>query len=241
MENGGPNFNIDVFAEMEIGGAALRISETTVAIWIVAAVLIALCVMVRAKLKNWDPAKKPEGFQNFMEMCVDGFMGFFKGTANAGMAFLTPWFFTLFTFLLFSNIIGAFGVRPATADWGLTFPLALVSFCLIQFSGLYARPKAYLKGIFLEPSPFTAPFFAPLNIIGELVRPVALSFRLFGNILGGMILMTLLYDLVLAVPALVWLPTPLHMYLDLAVGLLQAFIFTVLSIAFVGVASAASE
>ena len=233
-------FTIDVYASRELfEGGYLRISETTVGILIVMAVLVSLCVFIRIKSRKWDPAKKPEGLQNFVELCVDGFMGFFKNTASKRMAFLTPWFLTLFAFLLFSNVIGAFGVRPPTADWGLTFPLALVSFCLIQFTGLYVRPKSYLRGIFLNPSPWTMWFFAPLNIIGELVRPVALSFRLFGNILGGMILMSLLYSVPWPVPFIV--PVPLHMFFDLAVGLLQAFVFTVLSLAFIGAAAASEE
>ena len=241
MENGGVNLDIRVFYYNEITeGVFLRISETTIGIWIVMAVLISLCIYIRIKSKKWDSTKKPEGLQNFMELCVGGFMGFFVNTANKKMAFLTPWYFTLFTFLLFSNIIGVFGLRPPTADWGLTFPLAFVSFCLIQFAGLYARPKSYLKGIFLEPSPWVSWFFAPLNIIGELVRPIALSFRLFGNILGGFILMYLLYNIAPTYLQL-FVPVPLHMYLDLAVGLLQAFIFTVLSLAILGVASSGEE
>ena len=231
------DFNIGVFARF---GEYLRISETTIGIWIVMAVLIALCIYIRAKSKHWDYAKKPQGLQNFVELCVDGFIGFFNTTAHVKMSFLAPWFFTLFVFLFFSNILGVFGLRPPTADWGLTFPLALVSFCLIQFSGLYSRPKSYLKGIFLEPSPFAAPFFGTLNVIGELVRPVALSFRLFGNILGGFILMSLLYNIA-PVPLRLFFPVPLHLFFDLAVGLLQAFIFTVLSLAFIGGAAAGSE
>ena len=235
------DFNIGVFARFEIfEGVDLRISETTIGIWIVMAVLIAMCLYVRAKSKNWDSSKKPEGLQNFAELCVGGFINFFNGTANKKMSFLAPWFFTLFVFLFFSNILGVFGLRPPTADWGLTFPLALVSFCLIQFSGLYARPKSYLKSIFVDPSPYVAPFFAPLNVIGELVRPIALSFRLFGNILGGFILMSLLYGIA-PVPLRLFFPVPLHMFFDLAVGLLQAFIFTVLSLAFVGGASSGTE
>ena len=233
-------FSIGVFARFGTGDLTFRITETTVGIWIVMAVLICFAAVVRVKSKSWDANKKPEGLQNFMELCVGGFIGFFNNTAHVKMSFLTPWFFTLFTFLLFSNMVGVFGIRPPTADWGLTFPLAFVSFCLIQFSGLYSRPKAYLKGIFLEPSPWTAFFFAPLNIIGELVKPVALSFRLFGNVLGGMILLSLLYGMAPLIIRLL-IPVPLHMYFDLAAGLLQAFIFTVLSLAFIGGAAAGAE
>ena len=233
-------FTIGVFGRFQIGNLTFRITETTVGIWIVMAILIAFAIVVRVKSKNWDATKKPEGLQNFIELCVGGFINFFNNTAHAKVSFLTPWFFTLFTFLFISNMIGVIGIRPPTADWGLTFPLAFVSFCLIQFSGLYSRPKSYLKGIFLEPSPWAAFFFAPLNIIGECVKPVALSFRLFGNVLGGMILLSLLYGLAPLVVRFI-LPLPLHIYFDLASGLLQAFIFTVLSLAFIGGAAAGAD
>jgi F-type H+-transporting ATPase subunit a len=114
----------------------------------------------------------------------------------------------------------------------MTFPLAFASFLLFQFAGLMCRPKAYLKGIFLEP----VFIFAPINVIGELAKPVAMSFRLFGNIIGGMILMQLLYGLAPYALRFVF-PAALHLYFDLAAGALQAFIFTMLSITFVGIAA----
>jgi F-type H+-transporting ATPase subunit a len=114
----------------------------------------------------------------------------------------------------------------------MTFPLAFSSFILFQYAGIRHRPKAYLRGIFLEP----VFVFAPLNVIGELARPISLSFRLFGNVLGGMILLSLLYGIAPIVTRFI-LPVPLHMYFDLAAGALQAVIFTVLSLVFVGMAA----
>jgi F-type H+-transporting ATPase subunit a len=229
------SFDINVFASFKITDTIeILITETTRNTWIVMALLIGFAVYIRIKSAKWDPMKKPTGIQNVIEMCVGGWEKFYLGNANEKVIYLAPWFFTLFAFLLISNLIGITGLRPPTADWGMTFPLALSSFFLIQFAGVRHRPKAYLKGIFLEPVPILAPFFGTLNVIGELARPISLSFRLFGNVLGGMILMSLLYYL----PFMFALPIPLHMYFDLASGALQAVIFTVLSITFVGIASA---
>ena len=82
--------------------------------------------------------------------------------------------------------------------------------------------------------------FFPVNILGEISKPIALSFRLFGNVLGGMILVSLVYGLApLAIQ--LTLPAVLHLYFDVFAGALQAFIFTVLSLTFVGVASTHSS
>ncbi len=76
------------------------------------------------------------------------------------------------------------------------------------------------------------PFLLPLNVIGELANPVSLSFRLFGNIVGGVIIMGLIYA---ALPGLlkIGIPAVLHIYFDLFSGVLQSFIFVMLSMIFV--------
>jgi F-type H+-transporting ATPase subunit a len=193
--------------------------------------ILILAIVVRVKLRNIDPLKKPSGLQNVIEMCVDGWEKFYASNTNPTVLYLAPWFFTLFLFLFLSNAIGILGLRPPTADWGMTFPLALSTFLMIQYAGIRHRPKGYLKGIFLEP----VFLFAPLNVIGELARPISLSFRLFGNIFGGMVLLSLIYGL--GVPFNLVLPVPLHLFFDIAVGALQAVIFTVLSLVFVGMAA----
>ncbi|MCL2198124.1 MAG: F0F1 ATP synthase subunit A [Defluviitaleaceae bacterium] len=226
-------FDINVFASFRINDTIeFLITETTRNTWIVMGLLLILAIIVRVKSNKWDPMKKPTGLQNVIEMCVDAWEKFFRGNSNDTVLYLAPWFFSLFVFLIISNIMGITGLRPPTADWGMTFPLAVSTFFLIQYAGVRHRPKGYLKGIFLEP----VFVFAPLNVIGELARPISLSFRLFGNVLGGMILLSLLYGIAPIFTQIV-LPVPLHMYFDLAAGALQAVIFTVLSLTFVGIAA----
>ena len=226
------DFPIRIFGTIEItDNVTFYITETLVVTWIIIAALIAFALVVRIKLKKWEMMARPSGLQNFVEFTVETFEKFFKSSSSPKVSYLTPWFFTLFVFLLISNMIGVTGLRPPTADWGMTFPLAVTSFLLMQFAGLRHRPKNYFKSFF-EP----VFIFFPLNVVGELAKPVALSFRLFGNVLAGVILISLLYGMA---PLLFRLGFPvfLHAYFDIISGLLQAFIFTVLSITFVGLAA----
>jgi len=226
------DFSIRVFRSIEItDNVAIYITETLVVTWIIIAILIAFALLIRIKLRKWEVMTRPSGLQNFVEFAVETFEKFFKDNSSLKVSYLAPWFFTLFVFLLISNMIGVAGLRPPTADWGMTFPLAVTSFLLMQFAGLRYRPKNYFKSFF---KPIF--LFFPLNIMGELAKPVALSFRLFGNVLAGVIIISLLYGMA---PLLFRLGVPvfLHAYFDIISGLLQAFIFTVLSIAFVGLAA----
>jgi len=226
------DFSITVFRAIRItDNLNLYITETLVITWIIIAAFIALAIVVKVKSKKWKALEKPTGLQNVMEFLVASFENIFKNSAGDKIIYLAPWYFSLFAFLIVSNIIGITGFRPPTADWSMTFPLALSSLFLIQYAGIRHRPWNYIKSFFQPVF-----IFFPLNIMGELSKPIAMSFRLFGNILGGMILMSLLYGLAPFILTL-GIPAVLHAYFDVAVGVLQAFIFLVLSITFAGLAA----
>jgi F-type H+-transporting ATPase subunit a len=201
--------------------------------WIIMGVLILFAVFVRIQLRRFTDV--PGKFQNIVEMMVEAFDNFVSSTAGPKMAMLGNWYFMVFAFIMLSNLSGMLTLRPPTADWTVTVAFAISTFILIQVMGIRFRGKAYLKS-------FIEPFFLffPLNLIGELARPVALSFRLFGNILSGLILLGVVYELV---PRFlqIGIPAALHAYFDLFVGLIQAYIFTVLSLAFIGAAAASEE
>ncbi|MCL2604539.1 MAG: F0F1 ATP synthase subunit A [Defluviitaleaceae bacterium] len=225
-------FDVPIHGVVSIGPVDLWITNTIVVTWVVMAVLITFAIIVRIKLKKFTD--KPTGFQNAVEMAVEAFDGLMKSNGHKNISWLGGWFFTLFTFLLFANIIGILpGMRPPTGDWPLPFALALTSFFLIQFAGIRYGGWKYIKGTYM--SPHWA--FFPINVLGEFSRPISLSFRLFGNILGGLILITLLYTLVPVLLSYV-VPVALHLIFDLAFGVLQAFIFTILSLTFVSLAAA---
>lgn len=225
-------FGIHIIRRLQItDNLHLYLTETLLVTWLIIAVLIAFAIVVRIKSKKWEAITKPKGLQNAVEYAVEAFENFYKSSAGEKVLPLAPWFFTLFVFLIIANTIGVLGVRPPTADWGMTFPLAISSLILFQYAGLRHRPKSYIKGFF---QPIF--IFFPLNLIGELAKPIALSFRLFGNILGGVILISLLYGMAPLVVQLGF-PVVLHAYFDIAAGILQAFIFLVLSVTFVGLAA----
>ena len=225
-------FDIRNFAVLNIFGQELWITETMVNLWIISAIMIAVAIAVRLKVKYTD---NPKGFQNIVEMAVETFDRFVRNSAGNRLAGLGNWFFTVFVVILLSNISGVFTLRPPTADWTFNFPVAFVTFILIQFLAFKFRPREHFKSLM---QPFF--LFLPINIIGELSRPISLSFRLFGNIMAGMILIGLLYNL-LPWPLTIGIPIPLHAYFDLAMGLLQAFIFTVLSLSFIGIAAGTQD
>jgi len=227
-------FNIENRAVFNVGGVEIWLTDTIISTWIIMGVIIAAAILVRIKLRKFSTVPS-SGFQNAIEMIVEAFNNFVKNSAGEKLMYLGGWFFTVIVFILFSNISGLFFLRPPTADWTVTFMLALVTFFLIQFAGVRHRGRDYLKSL-CEP----VIFFLPLNIIGELARPVSLSFRLFGNVLGGIILIGLLYNMA---PVFVQfgIPAAIHGFFDVIIGILQAYIFCVLSLSFIGAAASTAE
>lgn len=214
--------------------AGIQISETVVNSWIIMAVLMTLGYLGTRKLD-----KIPNGIQNFVEALVDSLYGLVRDTMGENKMKFAPYIGTLFIFYLFCNLIGLFGLRSPTTDLNTTVSFALITFFLIHINSIRSKGLGnFLKG-FLEPMPL----MLPLNIIGELALPVSLSFRPFGNITGGTVIMGLLYSVLayvstqvvnLPIPILqVGLPAALHVYFDLLSGTIQAFIFTMLTMVFV--------
>lgn len=225
------DFSIKILKVIKIGGVDVWITETTRNIWIIMGMLTVFAIVARVNLKK--TVDVPSGLQNAVETAVEAFDKFLLDSAGEKLMFLGNWYFMVFAFIIVSNLSGLIFLRPPTADWTVTFPLAFTTFVLIQGMGIKYRKGKFVKSLF-EPSPI----FFPLNVIGELARPISLSFRLFGNILAGMILMSLLYA-VTPLPVRFVIPIPLHMFFDLFAGVLQTYIFSILSLSFIGISASA--
>jgi len=137
-----------------------------------------------------------------------------------------PLICALFMFLVISNWLGIIpNLEEPTKDLNTTLSLGLMGFCIAHYAGIRAKGlKTYIKSYF-EP----IFFMMPLNLIGELSKVVSISFRLFGNIMGGSII-------ILVVSYLTWsiiLPPFLNMYFGLFVGMVQAFVFTMLTLVYI--------
>ena len=216
----------------DLFGTEVWITQTIVNTWIIMAVLILFAAAVRILLRRFKTV--PRGFQNAVESIVEAFDNIVRSSAGESLMGLGNWFFMVFAFILASNLSGIFGLRPPTADWATTFAFAMATFFLIQAVGLRRRGVKYLKSFF-EP----VFIFFPLNLIGELSRPISLSFRLFGNVLAGLIITSLFYSLPVYLHFV--LPVALHAVFDVFFGALQTYVFCTLSLAFIRSAANAAE
>ncbi len=220
------NFNIANINVIEIFGIEVWITETIVNTWIIMGILIALAVAARIVMAK--AALVPRGLQNVIEILIETFDNFVVGTVGPKLHFVAPWFFAVAAFLVASALISIFGLRAPTADWATTFALAVSTFILMVCLGIkYSGPKAYFESL-LEP----AWPFLPVNIFGELAKPISLSFRLFGNMLSGMIIITM-YHALMPKWASIGIPVILHFIFDIFFGLLQAYIFVIISLSYI--------
>lgn len=213
---------------LNLFGRQIYIPESIVNVYIVVILLLILAAIANRKVKEADPNEKPSGFLNVIEMAVETVENLVKQTMGEKQAWFGPFIFTLIAFLLVANLFGLLGFTPPTSDYSVTLTLALITFTLTQFYGIKNKGLGgYLKS-FTEP----IALLTPLNIIGELANPISLSFRLFGNILSGVIIMSLVYNALGFIAPVI---TPaLHAYFDVFSGLLQTFIFAMLTMVFIG-------
>ncbi len=134
----------------------------------------------------------------------------------------------LFMFLVLSNWIGILPhLEEPTKDLNTPLGLGLMGFIIAHYAGIRSKGiKTYLKE-------YCSPIFfmAPLNVIGELAKVVSISFRLFGNIMGGSIIILVVSYLTYSV----LLPPFLYAFFGLFVGTIQAFVFTMLTVVYISV------
>ncbi len=171
----------------------------------------------------------PNSLQVVGELIVTQFYGLTESALGKEKAkTYGPLIVALFMFLLFSNWIGAIPhLSEPTTDLNTPLSLGLMGFVLAHYAGIRAKGiKGYLKTYF---QPIA--FMMPMNLIGEMAKVISISFRLFGNMMGGSIIILvvsyLTYSLVL--------PPFLYAFFSLFIGSIQAFVFTMLTIVYIAV------
>lgn len=210
-------------------GHEVWITTTHVCLLLVMLVLIGFSIAAGQAIKKG--AEVPGGFQNAVELIVEKLDGMVDGTMGKSGAKFYNYVGTIFIFILFSNISGLLGLRPPTADYGVTFPLGVVTFILIHFNQFkYQKPKAIWTDM-CSPLPPWLPIWFPINVISEIAVPISLSLRLFANVLSGTIMMALIYGL-LGIIATAW-PAALHVYFDLFSGAIQTYVFCMLTMTYI--------
>ncbi|MDR1105962.1 MAG: F0F1 ATP synthase subunit A [Treponema sp.] len=215
--------------------ASIDINETVLVSWVVMAVLAAASLLLTRRLRE-----VPRGAQIFLEAGIEFLNSFSKEHFGHRAKIYGPYIGTVFLFLLIANIIPAvsplsvsilgahppFIIKPPARDINFTAALSLLSILLVLFGGIRARGiKGWARNL-LNPVPVMLPF----NLLEYIIRPLSLCLRLFGNILGGFVIM-LLIELALPVPVVV--PAFFSIYFDFFDGLIQAVIFTFLTTLFI--------
>lgn len=213
----------------ELFGQTVWITTTHVCVLIVFLIIIGFCIAANRAVKH--ATEVPGAFQNVVELIVEMLDKMVHGVMGKSGDKFVNYIGTIFIFILFSNISGLFGLRPPTADYGVTLPLALLSFILIHFNQFkYQKPKEIWVDM-CSPLPPWLPIWFPINVISELAVPVSLSLRLFANILSGTIIMALIYALLSKI-AYFW-PGALHAYFDIFSGCIQTYVFCMLTMTYI--------
>ncbi|WP_066633990.1 F0F1 ATP synthase subunit A [Desulfolucanica intricata] len=207
-----------------LGPIPLELNVKTLLMTWITMLLVILFLM--AATRNLS-LRKPGKLQVVVELLHD----FLKGLAfdNIGARKAAPLMaliLTLFIYLLFSNLWGLVPtMSSSTADLNTTIGMALIVFLLLWYQGFKYKGGGHLKH-FIKPFPV----FLPINLVEEVARPVTLAFRLYGNIYAGEVLIAVLLGLLgfgSFLPSVIWLA------FSIFVGFIQAFIFTMLTIAYV--------
>ena len=171
----------------------------------------------------------PGPLQVIGELFIEQFYGLTEDTLGKELgAKYSPLICALFMFLVISNWLGIIPhLEEPTKDLNTPLSLGLMGFAIAHYVGIRSKGfKAYISGYF-EP----IFFMMPLNLIGELAKVVSISFRLFGNIMGGSIIILVVSYLTYSIIT----PPFLNAFFGLFVGTIQAFVFTMLTVVYISV------
>lgn len=219
------DFMIHGLIEFELFGQKLWITTTHVSMLIVMCLILVFALIVRSKLKA--PDETPGMLQSGVELAVEKLEDMVRSVMGSDAGKFVNYIGSIFLFILLSNISGLFGLRPPTADFGVTLPLGIITFFIIQYQNIKCNKAGALTNLF-QP----LPFLFPINLIGEVAVPFSLGLRLFGNVLSGTVIMALFYGLV-PIFVKIGVPAVLHAYFDVFSGCIQTYVFCMLTMTYV--------
>ena len=213
---------------------------------VIIGITVALCALVLIayrKLKSYDPLEEPKGLVLLCIMFVQWVDGMVKDIVSEDYVDrMGPFVGMLASYILLSNYIGLLGFPNPTLNFSCTLAITLVVWIIFQatdirYKGVGGYVKSYFEPVFL---------FVISNVFSALAPLISMSMRLFGNILSGSIIMTLLYKATGALSATIFpflggfdpigplIGSVLHLYFDLFSGFLQMYLFIMLTMLFTG-------
>ena len=226
----------------------LPITESQIHSWLVMIAITGLCLFLTHGLKEKADTKRQHIaewiVENAQKLVIDNMGDYFSGFA--------PFIAAILSLSAFSSLLALFGLYAPTSDVNVTAGWAILVFFLITYYKMKCGPVVYAKS-FGEP----VPFLAPLNIISEFATPVSMAFRHYGNVLSGSVISVLLAVGLQGLSSMVLgklpgflgefplfqigIPAVLSIYFDVFSGVLQAYIFAMLTMLYVAGAFPADE
>lgn len=227
---------------LELFGLDISITRHVIFLWIVAVLLVLTFIIVS---KSYKKSLIPHGFTNLIESILvfvrDEIV---KPSIGHGYEKFLPYLLTAFFFILFSNLIGLIPwSATVTSNIAVTASLAGLTFIATQIGGIiHHGPIGYFKGLIPPGMPVALlPLIIVVEIFGLFTKPFALCIRLFANMTAGHVVILSLIGLIFIMKTYFIAPVSigfaLFIYLlELLVALIQAYIFTMLSSLFIGMA-----
>lgn len=207
----------------KVGSFINSLGSVIIQQWVIIVLIAIVLWLLTRNLKVIPESKK----QNIVEMGIEGFSNWVKSTMGDSYIGYAPFVGSLAIFVFVMNVTDLLGFKPPTSDFSVALALSLLTFLIVQINSIRENGLfGYLKGY---GHPTAA--LLPINILERVMLPVTLSFRLFGNITVAVVIMELVYQ---ALGNVAWIaqlaiPVPLMGYFDLFDGVLQSFIFTILT------------
>ena len=199
---------------INIGGVGIH--ESVMVTLFISILLLVLGLVLTSGFRVENPSRRQLAVESF----VLWLQKFYEGPLSPKGKRYAPYMMTIACYVALANIFYVFGIKPPTKDLTVTAALAVMSIVLIQMAGIQTKGvKGWLHS-FLEPMPA----MLPMNILELFIKPVSLCMRLFGNVLGAFIIMCMIEGLVRII-----VPVPFSLYFDFFDGLIQVYVFTLLT------------
>ena len=208
--------------------------HTSILVWLCLCIVIGIVLVIAGnKFKRADIHEAPSGMVLVFEQAINLILFIVENSLGKNTRKYLWFYGTLIILMFFSNISGLLGVQAPTSNLSVNIALAVTMWLIIQYyswknNGILGKLKGWCEPFFL---------LFPINVLGDCTLPISLSLRLFGNLLAGTIIMSLIYSLfsllqsiLFGLGAALFLVTPvLHAYFDIFSGFIQTYIFFTLS------------
>jgi len=204
----------------------VSLSVTTIYTWFAMAILIVAALLLRfTVLKRFETL--PKGAQNAIEAVVELVGNYTNAQAHGTGEFLCSYILSIAFLMMTCAFLELFRIRPPTADITMTFSFAFMTFFLINAYGIKRKGAFGRVKSLASPTPLVFIF----RVVSEFAIPVSMACRLFGNMLGGMIVVDLLY-MALGTNA-VGIPSVIGLFFNVFHPLMQTFVFVTLTLTFI--------